>query len=249
MRRRSFEGVWNIIRFNWQFYLIVVLLFISSFFLVPELPQNIQFTAWLVVWGAFVAMIVSLMVSYFIYDYSDLYGMKWLSHHKASAILNIHAGFDEAIHHLNERYPHLPITIADFYNPNLHTEISIERARRAYPPHPETIQIESSHLPFKSHSFDTIVVFLAAHEIRHESERIAFFKELKRVLTPDGRVYVTEHVRDFNNLLAYTIGVFHFHSRATWLRAFSTSELSIIDIHKTTPFITTFTLQHHGATL
>ena len=41
-----------------------------------------------------------------------------------------------------------------------------------------------------------------------------FFRELKRVLAPGGRVIVTEHLRDLANIAAYSIGAWHFHQRA-----------------------------------
>ena len=78
-------------------------------------------------------------------------------------------------------------------------------------------------------------------------KRTAFFRELRRVLKPDGEIFVTEHFRDLPNFLAYTIGCFHFLSRArTWERTFAEAGLRIAREQKTTPFITTFILEKDG---
>jgi len=74
-----------------------------------------------------------------------------------------------------------------------------------------------------------------------------FFKEIKRILRPDGKIFVTEHLRDLPNFLAYSIGFFHFHSKKSWLRTFTDAELHVQKQIKQTPFITTFILQKYGA--
>jgi hypothetical protein len=90
-------------------------------------------------------------------------------------------------------------------------------------------------------------LFLAAHEIRNDSERIIFFKELSRILTPEGKVIVTEHLRDIPNFLTYNIGFLHFHSKATWYKTFATAGLAVNKEIKTTPFISTFILTKYGS--
>ena len=84
---------------------------------------------------------------------------------------------------------------------------------------------------------------LSAHEIRNEAERITFFDELKRVVKPGGIVYVTEHLRDTNNFLAYTIGFLHFYSDSNWKKIFKSAGLNVFTEVKTTPFITTYMLR------
>ena len=109
------------------------------------------------------------------------------------------------------------MTICDFYNPLKHTEISIKRARKAFPPNSHTVQVSTDRLPFKDHTFDYALAILSAHEIRDERERVLFFSELSRVTKPTGLIFVTEHLRDFNNFIAYSLGFFHFHSKTSWL--------------------------------
>ena len=85
---------------------------------------------------------------------------------------------------------------------------------------------------------------VSAHEIRDENERVVFFEELKRSLKVNGKIVVTEHLRDVPNFLAYTIGFFHFHSKSSWMRTFRRANLKVLQEAKITPFLTTFVLQN-----
>ena len=131
----------------------------------------------------------------------------------------------------------------DFYNPETHTEVSIKRARKAYPPSSNTLKTSTSILNLADNSVDKVFITLSAHEIRNENERVVFFKEVARILKPKGQIFVTEHLRDTVNFLAYNIGFFHFLSKSSWHQTFQSSNLSIRKEVKITPFITTFILE------
>jgi len=248
-KRKPFQGVFNIIRFNWHFYLVAGIILISLVYSKPYLPQTLHsFVFWLSV-PATLTIIVSLIISFFVYDISDLYQLNWLSNFDNKKVLNINAGFDETSEIIKNKFPDSDLITCDFYNPDRHTEISIERARKAYPPLENTIQVSTDKLPFSDNSFDSTLAILSAHEIRDEEERIHFFRELNRITKSTGQVFVTEHLRDLNNFMAYTIGFFHFHSKSTWAHTFEQAGLVIKQEIKTTPFITTFILEKNGNTL
>jgi len=246
--RKPFQGVLNIIRFNWHFYafsasLVLLIFLIQHFFFSLGITGTILLS--LIVYST----ILSLAVSAYIYDFSDLYKLSWLSdlqYDKHEKIITIHAGFDETSILLKSKFENCELLIADFYDPAKHTEVSIKRARKAYPPLSNTQQVSTTHLPLQDNLVDKAFAILSAHEIRNEEERIIFFKELHRVLKLSGKVIVTEHLRDTANFLAYNIGFFHFHSRATWLRTFRSSGFELSKEIKTTPFITTFILEKNG---
>lgn len=248
MKRHPFQGLWNIIRFNRHFYLFVLVISVLLLLFWKQLPAPVQK---LLVPGMAVAMgamLLSLLVSWYVYDVSDLYRLKWLKQANGLRLLNINAGFDETSDIIQRRFPQADLAVCDFYDPSRHTEISMKRAREAYPPHPMAVSVETGRLPFPDNSFDASLVTLAAHEIRKEKERIQFFKELRRITKPAGQIMVTEHLRDWPNFLAYTIGFFHFHSRRTWLKDFKQAGLIVREEIKTTPFISTFILEKHGNT-
>ena len=172
--RKPFQGVWNIIRFNWQFYILAfgfvlfILFFRSSFSLTNLIVADILL--FLIIGST----IISLLVSTYIYDFSNLYKLSWLDklrHNEHEKIVNINAGFDETSFLLKDKFKNCKLTVLDFYDPTKHTEVSIKRARKAYPPFPNTQQVKTTDLPLQDNSADKIFTILSAHEIRSEEER------------------------------------------------------------------------------
>ena len=249
--RRPFQGVWNIIRFNWHFYvlsfgILFLLLLFSNY-------ANSTFRFYFFIIGLliFLPTLISLSVSYYVYDLSGLYKLNWIT--KATTdqqrtIVNINAGFDETSILLKAKFPTAELLVFDFYDPQKHTELSIKRAREAYPLFLNTKSVIATSLPMTENSADKIFVIFAAHEIRNVQERMDFLKELKRVLRPTGEIMITEHLRDVPNFLAYNIGFLHFYSKRTWLQLFKLAGLSLKSEQKITPFISTFTLTKYGVT-
>jgi len=247
--RGPFQGVWNIIRFNWHFYvlsigLILIVLLSRSYF--PPVFLNAANVFIVLLTGL---ILISLSVSAYVYDFSNLYSLNWLNNVnniKQEKIVNIHAGFDETSNLLKNKFVNAEISVLDFYDPSRHTEASIKRARKAYPPFPGTRQVRTNGLPLGDSSADLIFAILSIHEIRNENERRTLFIELRRILTPSGQIFVTEHLRDAANCLAYNVGAFHFYSKSTWLKTFKSSGLQVSDEIKITPFISTFILIKNG---
>lgn len=248
-KRTRFQCLSNIIRFNWHFYLIAGSLIVVVTTFSEILPSQIQgFFFWLAVFSGF-SILFSLFISHYIYDRSDLYNLPWFDDTGYYRILNINAGFDETSDIIREKAPNGNLTICDFYDSGKHTEVSIKRARKAFPPDPRTIKVETERLPFGNNSFDIILLTLSAHEIRDERERDKFFQEINRITDSNCRIYVTEHLRDIFNFAAYSIGFFHFFSRNQWLNCFAGANLKVIREQKTTSFITTFILGKDGHSL
>jgi ubiquinone/menaquinone biosynthesis C-methylase UbiE len=247
--RKPFQGVTNIIRFNRHFYIlafvVISLLLTFSFFIHSSLAIYSSVIALLIISST----LISLSVSFYVYDLSGLYQLKWLDNlsiEEKGLTININAGFDETSHLIKEKFKNTRLTVMDFYNPLKHTEISIKRARKLYPSQVGTIAIETSALPVADHSVDNVFVIFAAHEIRNETERCLFFKELHRVLKASGQIIVTEHLRDAPNFFAYNIGFLHFYRKKDWKRTFQSAGLQLAVEIKVTPFISTFILKPGG---
>ena len=153
-------------------------------------------------------------------------------------MINIHPGFDESSAILQKEFKGAALRVYDFYDPAKHREISIKRARKKFPPFPGTERITTSDFPKQNKPADLICLFLSAHEIRDEAERIQFFIQLKRNLSAEGQIVLVEHLRNLPNFLAYTLGAFHFHSRSTWQHCFDEAGLTIVGEQQFTPFIT-----------
>lgn len=248
MNRKPFQGIANIIRFNWHFYALalaaLVMLHILKQIASPAFHPVIGIAGLLLMASLF----VSLAVSFYVYDVSGLYRLEWLQMTLPpnATIVNIHAGFDETSALLAAKFPQVTLTVFDFYDVEKHTEISISRARKAYPAYPGTRVISTANVPLAPASVDAVFCLLSAHEIRDFDERSLFFQQLNAALKPDGKIIVVEHLRDLPDFFAYNIGFFHFHSAKEWRRTFAAADLRIEKAHTVTPFITAYYLQKNG---
>ncbi|MEO0787731.1 MAG: class I SAM-dependent methyltransferase [Bacteroidota bacterium] len=246
MERKVGVGVWNIIRFNWHFYMISLFSLLVLTVGIRLLPETLRVYGLILLFLFTLPIVSSLLVSFYVYDLSRLYEMKWLEAENGNNILNVNAGFDETSAIIKSKYPHVELSVCDFYDREKHTEISIRRARKVYPPYAGTLQVKTHKLPFVEGYFDQVLAILSAHEIRDKRERIQFFKELNRVTKADGRVVVVEHLRDLPNFLAFSLGFFHFHSKADWMSSFVESDFESVVEQKITPFISIFILNRYA---
>ncbi|RZJ48355.1 MAG: methyltransferase [Flavobacterium sp.] len=243
--RKPFQGVLNIIRFNWHFYVLAFALITSLFTITVLFPNHFNWIGYLLIIGIILGTTLSLVASYYIYDLSNLYSLNWLGDltiKQRSELLNINAGFDETSYLLKQKFAGCNLTVMDFYKSAKHTEISIERARKAYPPYPNTMLIETTNIGLSAKSIDCVFVILAAHEIRDRQEQIIFFKQMKQALRADGKIIVVEHNRDIYNFLVYNIGCFHFFSPRRWKEVFKNAGLALMQVKKITPFINIYYL-------
>jgi hypothetical protein len=249
IKRKQFQGVTNIIRFNWHFYVlsllaVLALLVFGQFFL-----ANYHTFLVLITSLAVLSVLLSLAVSWYVYDSTDLYTLNWLDRLNIKPVkkmVNINAGFDETSRPLSVKYPDASLSVFDFYDANKHTEVSIARARKTYPAYPGTISIVTSSVPLPPLSVDNIFVFFSAHEIRDRGERIIFFAQLKDKLTYGGKIIVLEHLRDIPNFIAYNIGFMHFHSKTEWKTTFESAGLNLVEETKITPFLSAFIFQNNA---
>ncbi len=114
--RKPFQGVTNIIRFNWHFYLFSIAVTLVVFLLGSFLKGGYQLIVNLICIGIIVTTIISLLVSYYIYDLSDLYQFNWLKELNItvnSHLVNINAGFDETSVLLANKFPGVSLTVFD----------------------------------------------------------------------------------------------------------------------------------------
>ncbi len=242
-----FDGVSQILIYNWHFYAAALAFDLIIALLLIALPQH---TAWraplcvIAIPPTFWA-ISSVVVSHYVYDSSPLYRWEWLRtvlNSDGGALLNIHAGLDQTTAPLFRIFPEARITSIDIYSTSQMTEPSIARARRRAQPPSAHNTADPAALPFADAAFDTVFLIFAAHELRSHDAKLALFRELHRILKQHGRIVFVEHLRDRNNFLAYGPGCFHFFSRREWLSAASEADLRIISNRTVTPFVACFVL-------
>jgi ubiquinone/menaquinone biosynthesis C-methylase UbiE len=244
LKRRKFQGVLNILSFNRHFYVfgfgVLLILFISySFIKWPHL------LFWIIVTAFLYGLIMPLLVSAYVYDFSGYYDLHWMKalikgQEGIKNIVNINAGFDETSFLIKDKFPHAGLKALDFYDAKQHTEPAIKRARKVSLVYPDTQQVASHSIPLGDRTVDIIFLLSAVHEIRSHEEKISFLKECHRISKPNGTVIMVEHLRDFPNFLAFSIGFTHFFSRSVWKNAFHHAGFSSFQETKFTPFMSIF---------
>lgn len=244
IKRRNFQGVLNILSFNRHFYvfgLIALTLIVISYLVFSW--SNLLF--WIVIFAFLYGLIMPLIISAYVYDFSGYYNFNWLKNYnlldsKDNQILNINAGFDETSFIIKKNFPKSDLKVFDFYNAEKHTEPAIIRARKVSLVYPNTQQIISNTIPLKDDSVDLIFLLSAVHEIRSQNEKIQFLKECHRVCKSNANVIMIEHLRDFPNFLAFSVGFTHFFSKRTWRNAFKEAGFTTFKEQKFTPFMSIF---------
>ena len=247
-QRGRFQGVCSIVRFNWPYYLIAVLVLFAALVGLQLQYQSVRWLSAFGLAGSSYFILGSLGVSHLVYDRSDLYRWKWLDRALKGATVEdgvfCHSGFDETSIALKSETGVSDLTMLDHYDRAQMTEASIRRARSVFPPVDGTLPCPFDHWPIASESVDVVFGVLAIHELRSEAERIKWFKESSRCLKSSGRVVIVEHTRDFANFLAFGPGFLHFHSPASWARCWKNAGLGCSNEFRVTPWIRVFILTH-----
>jgi len=244
VKRRKFQGVLNILSFNRHYYVfglaVLLILFVSHYLLKwPDL------LFWIVVSAFLYGLIMPLLVSAYVYDFSGYYDLHWMKElirdqEKIKMIVNINAGFDETSFIIKSKFPRSDLKAFDFYDAKRHTEPAIKRARKVSLVYPDTQQVASGSIPLKDRTVDIVFLLSAAHEIRSHEEKVLFLKECHRFCKPGGKVLMVEHLRDFPNFLAFSVGFTHFFSRSVWKNAFQRAGFTSFQETKFTPFMSIF---------
>lgn len=246
IKRKKFQGVLNILSFNRHFYvigLIVLLLIIASCF---YFNASI-FLIWFIICAFIYGLLMPLIISAYVYDFSGYYDFKWLHQFKISDsennnFVNINAGFDETSFIIKNKFPKSALKVFDFYDEKEHTEPAIVRARKVSLTYPNTQKIKTDFIPLAANSVDVIFLLSAAHEIRNNDEKVQFFKECYKICKPKGKIILVEHLRDVSNFFAFSVGFTHFFSQKTWRNVFKEAGFTSVVEKKFTPFMSVFNI-------
>ncbi len=241
--RRPFQGVLQIVTFNRQMYAAALAALGAACIAWPLLGRVERTVMVASLAPALFWMVTSLAVSHYVYDRSRLYELDWLASALAKPVhawINIHSGWDESSVGLLSPFPDAVGQVVDIFDPRIMTEPSIRRARQHRHEAPAARPARFDALPICESSFDAAFCIFAAHELRRQSQRVALFREIARVLRPFGECVVVEHVRDWRNFLAFGPGFLHFFSRPEWRRTASEAGLALRAEFAFTPFVRVF---------
>jgi hypothetical protein len=238
------RGTVRFVQFNWPFYagaVALVAVAAASAAAMPWAPwlQTLQGAAAVAAFWT----VASLGASWIVYDHSALMGAAWIPAalgFRPRSWMVIAAGFDEMTPALRRVLAGSNGRAFDIYDPAMMTEPSIARARAWAGTEAE--RVDARQLPVPDRSVEAAVLPLSAHELRTHRRRCDLFAEVNRVLAPDGRVVVVEHLRDAANFLAFGPGFLHFHSRRAWLRCFTGGGFAVRGEFAMTPFVRVFVL-------
>ncbi len=244
--RGKWQGAGVILQFNWPLYAAAAV--VMALGVAGAMLANIvwlRLACALAAAGAAYFILVSLGVSYLVYDRSDLYRWGWLKRAlgegKPKGVAVCHSGFDEVSGPLAEVLRPETMTVLDHFDAGRMSEPSIRRARRLYPP-AASLPAAFNAWPLAGKSQHAIFGLLAIHEFRTEAERVQWFTEARRCLAEGGRIIVAEHLRDAANFIAFGPGFLHFHSAAAWRQSWEGAGLVLVDSFRVTPWIGVFVL-------
>jgi len=239
------SGMVRIFFYNWPIYVgtWVSSLLVLSFALVlhPPLAALIAFGAT----AALVWSLVSLLVSFYVYDKSQLVSGDWvpaLVGNDAKTWATVHAGLDAEVE-LDDVMPGRCLGRLDIFDPQIMTSPSIKRARAHTAMTKSATACKATALPIADQACDVVVVAFTAHEIRDNHARETFFSELRRSVRPGGKILIVEHLRDVPNFAAFGPGFLHFVARREWLRLAKKAALEIASETRITPWVMALTLQ------
>ena len=245
VRREAFQGVRQIVMFNWPLYALAMAALASTSFVIQRVPDGWAGRNVLCA-GAGLAsfwIAASLAVSWFVYDRSPLMTGRWIPGAlgiRPRTWLNLHAGLDEWTPALRALLPESHGRTLDIFDQGAMSESSISRARRDAQ---RSEHADFRHLPAASGAVDAVFLVFCAHELRAHAARCELFGEVSRVLACGGRVIVVEQLRDWRSFLAFGPGFLHFHSDGAWRRCFAHARLPIVVESSVTPFVRVFVLE------
>lgn len=250
--RGRYQGVLQILQFNWRLYLATAGGLVAASLAWPLLPIAGRAALILGFTPAVFWMVASLAVSHYVYDRFPIYDLHWLQRTLAATPrrwINIHAGWDETSGVLAAVFPDAVGEAVDLFDPRTMTEPSIReasrmrQARQAIRAAVPSISARYDALPFENGTVDAAFAIFAAHELRRREQRVKFFSEVRRVLTAHGEMVVMEHARDWWNFFAFGPGFLHFFARHEWRATAQAAGLEVRTEFELTPFVHVFVMR------
>lgn len=115
IKRKPFQGVLNILSFNRHFYYygIITLIVLLIIAYLVKLPSIISI---LIICGFAYGLLMPLLVSAYVYDFSGYYSLEWLDqfiedNSISAQVVNINAGFDETSYLISDKLKNADIQV------------------------------------------------------------------------------------------------------------------------------------------
>lgn len=244
--RHPYQGVFQILQFNWRFYLATVTCISAALIASLLLPSQFGIALRLSAIPALFWLGSSLLVSHYVYDRFPLYDLTWISRALScppQRWINIHCGLDETSDLLAAVFPDATGQVVDIFDPLIMTEASIRQAQGIHRGATPALRAHYYNLIIPAGSFDAAFVLFAAHELRRHDQRVTLFQEIARALEPGGELVLMEHSRDWWNFLAFGPGFLHFFSKPAWRKAIFGAGFALRCEFSMTPFVHVYILR------
>lgn len=247
--RTRFEGALRVARLSLHVYVLAAAAIAAgaAIALWPGVPPPLRVAA---VAGVLVAAwfsAASFLAFHWIFDRSGLTRWTWLAGElpaPPSRWVQVSGGLRETHAPLDAIFPGAEGLDLDIYDPKTMPAPAITRARSLEGSAAATAA-ESGALPVEDAWADAVVVVLAAHEIREADRRERFFRELARILAPDGTLVLIEHPRNVAAALAFgPLGLSHFLPSSEWERLSTLARLTPRRTRTMSPFVTITSYTH-----
>jgi SAM-dependent methyltransferase len=233
----TFAGGLRVARYSWPLYagaaagLVVGALVASSSRAPPPLRVAALAGMAIALWFA----CASLLAFHWIFDRSPLTRWEWIRELGPAPArwVHVNAGLDETHAPIARLFPGSEGREVDIFDPASMTAPTLARARGGR----EGTGARPGALPVDSGWADAVYVVLAAHEVRDPAAREELFRELRRILAPQGRLVLIEHPRNLAGALAFGPGVLHFLPMAMWSRLAAGNGLRLLEERAMSPFV------------
>jgi SAM-dependent methyltransferase len=230
--------------YNWPLYVAAGLGIVVGV-TVAFIPGVPVFVRWAGAIGSGIAAwyaTASFLAFHWMFDRSPLLSGQWLKQDFPEAParwIQINVGLEETTLPLEAVFAGSTGKTLDLYDPAVMTEPAVKRAKQDRST-TAALRVQPESLPIEDAWADVVVVTLAAHEIRNAEKREQFFHELRRIVSPTGKVVVVEHLRDLAAALAFGPGILHFFPRSQWLHLGDRAGLELVGERSITPFVRVF---------
>ncbi len=246
MTRGPYQGVVQILQFNWRMYAATTAALVGCWIAAVLLPATGRIALLIASAPAALWLATSLAVSHYVYDRFPLYDLRWLECalvRTPRRWLNVHSGWDETSELLDSVFPGADGQTADIFDAQVMTEPSIRQAHRLNRGTMKAKPARYDALPFEAGTFDAAFAIFAAHELRRHDQRVQLFREIARILAAGGEFVLIEHARDWRNFLAFGPGFLHFFSPRAWRSVARGAGLIVRTEFRMTPFVRVYLLR------
>jgi len=215
----STAGLRRIVAFNRPKLIVATALSVASWTLVVSSNGEswIRWAALLLAVPTTYFLIASPVASWYLYDHSRLYEWRWLRPLLPSArgpSISLTVGFDGAEESLAEVVGQR-LTVVDIaagcvaFSQRLRQLVEREAAQ-------VSVRSGCQGLPLRGSTVSLAVLAFSAHEIHDDDRCVNALTEVRRVLSPTGRLILVEHVRDVANVSVFGPAAWHFRSESQW---------------------------------